>query len=122
MTKDKNMKDKGLKRLIARVGEDRIFHLIELQKVDRMCTNSLADVDFFEDRIIDITGILDNHEAYEKNHLAIDGYDIINLAYGKGEIIGDILDYLMEKVLSNPELNNKEKLIELVNNKYKLKD
>lgn len=118
MTKSRDMKDKGLKRLISRVGEDRIFHLMELQKVDRMCTNPLADVDFFEDRIIDITRILDNHEAYEKNHLAIDGYDIINLGYGQGEIIGNILDYLMEKVISNPEFNTKEKLIELVNNKY----
>lgn len=122
MTKSKNMKDKGLKRLISRVGEERIFKLIELQKADRMCTNSWADVDFFEDRIIDINRILDNHEAYEKNQLAIDGYDIINLGYGQGKIVGNILDYLMEKVISNPELNTKEKLIELVNNKYKLKD
>lgn len=119
MTKSRDMKDKGLKRLISRVGEDRIFHLMELQKVDRMCTNPSADVDFFEDRIIDITRILDNHEAYEKNHLAIDGYDIINLGYNQGKNIGEILDFLMEKVLSNPELNNKEKLIKLVKNKYK---
>ncbi|NLY45532.1 MAG: CCA tRNA nucleotidyltransferase [Tissierella sp.] len=120
MTKSRDMKDKGLKRLISRVGEHRIFHLMELQKIDRMCTNPLADVDFFEERITNITRILDNHEAYEKNHLAIDGYDIINLGYVQGNIIGEILDYLMEKVLSNPELNNKEKLIELVKNKYKL--
>lgn len=118
MTKAKDMKDKGIKRLIARVGENRIFYLMELQKADRMCTSSLADIDFFQDRIHDITRILDNHEAYEKNHLAIDGYDIINLGYNQGKIIGNILDYLMEEVLSNPELNNKEKLIELVKNKY----
>lgn len=120
MTKGKDMKDKGLKRLISRVGEDRIFHLMELQKADRMCTSSLADIAFFQDRINDITRILDNHEAYEKNHLAIDGYDIINLGYHQGKIIGEILDYLMEEVLSDPELNNKDRLIELVKNKYKL--
>lgn len=118
MTKAKDMKDKGIKRLIGRVGEDRIFHLMELQKADRMCTSSLADVDFFQSRIDTISRILDNHEAYEKNHLAIDGYDIINLGYNQGKIIGEILDYLMEEVLSNPELNNKEELMKLVKNKY----
>lgn len=118
MTKSKDMKDKGLKRLISRVGEERIFHLIELQKSDRMCTNRFADVNLFEDRINDITRILDNKQAYEKKHLEIDGYDIINLGYGQGKIVGDILDYLMEKVLSNPELNEKEKLIEIVKNKF----
>ena len=118
MTKSKDMKDKGLKKLISRVGEERIFHLIELQKSDRMCTNRFADGDLFEVRIKDIIRILDNKQAYEKNHLEIDGYDIINLGYDRGKIVGDILDYLMEKVLSNPELNEKEKLIELVKNKF----
>lgn len=118
MTKSKDMKDKGLKRLISRVGEDRIFQLMDLQKADRACTNTTADVDYFENRILDIRRILDSHEAYEKNQLAIDGYDIINLGYKQGKIIGEILNYLLEKVISNPEFNNKEKLIELVKDKY----
>lgn len=122
MTKSRDMKDKGLKRLITRVGEKRIFHLLELQKIDRMCTNSLADISFFEEKKEDVIRILESHQAYEKKQLEIDGYDIINLGYKQGKILGDILDYLMERVLDDPTLNHKEKLIELVKNKYKLND
>lgn len=122
MTKSKSMKDKGLKRLISRVGEKRIFQLLELQISDRMCSNNSADVEFLEERKKDIKRILDNNEPYEKNQLEIDGNDILNLGYEQGKIIGDILDYLMEIVLIAPELNNKEKLIELIKNKYKVNE
>ena len=122
MTKGRSMKAKGLKRLISRVGENMIIQLMDLQISDRMCTNILADVEFLENRKKDILQILDRNEPYEKKQLAIDGNDILNLGYEQGIIIGDILDYLMEKVISNSELNNKEKLIELIRNKYKLND
>lgn len=118
MTKSRDMKDKGLKRLISRVGEDRIFNLMNLQRADRACTNSSADVDYFKERILHIRRILNNDEVYEKEQLAINGYDIINLGYDQGKIVGEILDYLLEQVLSNPEFNEKEKLIELIKNKY----
>ncbi len=122
MTKSRGMKDKGLKRLISRVGEDMILKLIDLQISDRMCTNRYADVEFLYDRLDDIQRILDSREPYAKKHLAIDGHDIINLGYKKGKIIGDILNYLMEAVIKDPKLNNKEKLIEIIKNKYKLDD
>ncbi|MDR7870652.1 MAG: CCA tRNA nucleotidyltransferase [Tissierellaceae bacterium] len=122
MSKSRSMKDKGIKRLISRVGEERIFKLMELQIADRVCTNKDADIDFLVERKGEIQRILDNNEPYQKKHLAIDGYDIINLGYKRGKNIGEILDYLMEKVLINPKLNNKEKLTELVKNKYRISD
>ncbi|NLN15332.1 MAG: HD domain-containing protein [Tissierellia bacterium] len=120
MTKSRNMKDRGLKRLIGRVGQERIFQLMDLQIADRMCTNSQADVDFLNERKKEIQRILNKQEPFEKKHLKIDGYDIISLGYKEGKLIGEILDYLLEKVIEDPQLNHKEKLIELVLKKFKL--
>ncbi|HZJ99345.1 MAG TPA: CCA tRNA nucleotidyltransferase [Tissierellaceae bacterium] len=122
MTKSRGMKEKGLKRLIGRLGEDRIFKLMELQIVDRSCTNRQADVEYLVNRQDEIQRIIDGNEPYEKKHLAIDGNDIIDLGYAQGKIIGETLDYLLEKVIKNPDLNNKEKLLELANDKYSQKE
>ena len=119
MTHHNKYKDKGLKRLINRVGKERIFNLIELQKSDRICSSKDVNIDFLFQREKEIKRILESKEPYEKKHLAIDGHDIINLGYIQGELIGIILDYLMEKVIDDPDLNNKEKLIEITLNKFK---
>ena len=93
---------------------------MDLQIADRMCTNSQADVDFLNERKKEIQRILNKQEPFEKKHLKIDCYDIISLGYKEGKLIGEILDYLLEKVIEDPQLNHKEKLIELVLKKFKL--
>lgn len=114
MTHHANYKDKGLKRLIRRVGKDNIFNLIDLQKADKMCSNPQADITLLNNREKQIKRILDSKEPYEKKQLAIDGSDILKLGYKEGKIIGEILDYLMEKVLEEPRLNNKDDLLRLI--------
>ena len=120
MTQHSNLKEKGLKRLLAALGEDEIFTLFELQKADRSCSNEEADIKDLLEREEKIKNIIENNEAYEKNQLAINGYDVVELGYKEGKIIGEILDYLLEKVLEKPELNEKEKLIEMIKEKFKL--
>ncbi|HLR21457.1 MAG TPA: HD domain-containing protein [Tissierellaceae bacterium] len=119
MTHHNNYKDRGLKRLIKRVGKDNIFNLIELQKSDRMCSSKDRNIDFLIERKDRIRKILEDNEVYEKKQLAITGYDIIELGYSQGKIIGDILDYLTEKVIDNPELNNKEELNKIILREYR---
>lgn len=119
MSSHNDMKDKGIKRQINRVGKEDIFNLLELQKADRLCSNDNADITFLLEREEEIHRILDENEPYEKNHLNIDGNDIIDLDFKEGKIIGEILAYLLEKVMENPELNEKEKLIEMAKEKFK---
>jgi tRNA nucleotidyltransferase (CCA-adding enzyme) len=45
--------------------------------------------------------------------LAVDGYVMMDLGL-KGKQVGDALQYLMEKVLDDPSLNEKEKLIDII--------
>lgn len=120
MTQHANLKEKGLKKLLSIFGEDEIFTLLELQKADRSCSNEEADIKDLLEREGKIKDIIENKEVYEKNQLAINGYDVIELGYKQGKIIGEILDYLLEKVLEKPELNDKKKLIEIIKEKFKL--
>lgn len=116
-----NMKDKGIKRQLRRVGEEDIFDLFDLKKADMKCKDGKKDVGILLEQEERIRRILNSNEPYHKNHLNINGNDIISLGYEENKAIGEILDYLMEKVLENPKLNEKDKLIEMairkVNNK-----
>lgn len=120
MTQHDNFKDKGLKRLIAKVGEEEIFTLLELQKADMLCSNENANIEDLLDREDKIEDIINKKEVYEKKQLAIDGNDVIELGYKQGELIGKVLDYLLEQVLENPELNHREILIGIVKENFEL--
>ncbi|MBU5439967.1 HD domain-containing protein [Tissierella sp. MSJ-40] len=121
MTQHANYKEKGLKKLIARVGEDEIFNLLALQKADRSCSNEKADISSLLERENKIKDILYNKEAYNINQLDLDGRDILELGYKEGKIIGEILDYLLEQVMEKPDLNKKDLLIKNTLKKFPLK-
>lgn len=117
MTAYNNYSYKGLKRLINRVGKDRIFKLIELQKSDKLCSAGDNDIGYLIEREEKIKKILESDEAIEKKQLAINGHDLIRAGFPQNKIIGEILDYLVNRVIEEPKLNTKEKLLEIVREK-----
>jgi len=55
--------------------------------------------------------------AFSVKDLKISGYDVMEtLNIKPGNLVGSILKILFDKVLDNPELNNKEKLLEILRN------
>lgn len=113
-----NFSDKGVKRLIRRVGEKNIFNLFLLQKSDRKCSKAgalLNDIEELEGKVI---RALEKEEAFDIRHLKINGNDLINLGYKEGKIIGDILEYLLNVVIEDPSKNNKKILEKLAISKY----
>lgn len=118
MTQHDNYGEKGLKRLLSKVGEEDIFNLIELQKADRLCSSVDPNINHLLEREEKIKSIIEERQAYEKNQLAIDGKDVIELGYEQGKIIGEILDYLLERVMEDSELNKKEKLVQIIKEKF----
>lgn len=113
------IKDKGLKRLINRIGEDEIFYLLNLKEADRLCSNNHEDIESLLSIKATVQRIFIEDQVYEKKQLEIDGKDLIELGYKQGKQIGEILDFLLEKVLEDPELNKKELLIELIHENFK---
>ena len=51
-------------------------------------------------------------EAYSLKHLAVTGNDIMALGIN-GREIGKVMNELLDKVIQNPEINSKEKLLQL---------
>jgi tRNA nucleotidyltransferase (CCA-adding enzyme) len=103
--------DKGLRRLIRRVGLDLIFDLLDLRRADVAAQGmggKTDDVDDFERRIREE---IDRKPPFGLRDLAISGSDIMAfLDIPPGPVVGRILDHLMEKVLDQPEDNTRETL------------
>ena len=105
--------DKGLRRLIKSVGQDLIFDLLDLRRADveaQGMGGTTEDVDQFE---TDIREELDRQPPFSVKDLAINGNDVMEIFnLSQSPQIGDVLNYLMEKVLDVPEDNTRETLIE----------
>ena len=107
--------DSEIKRLLNRVGINNIFILYDLQRAD---INSLWDpipflakVDYISDRT---KSILENNEPLTIKDLGINGSILIKeLNLKPGKILGELLNYLLEKVLDDSSLNSKDELITL---------
>ncbi len=118
MTQHENFSEKGLKRLVRRVGEKNIINLFSLQKADRQCSNKNASIDNIIDLEKRVKKIIEEKEAFDIKHLKINGNDLIDLGYEEGKIIGDILEYLLEIVIEDPSKNKNEILKKIVLDKY----
>ncbi|MDV4151685.1 CCA tRNA nucleotidyltransferase [Clostridium sp. AL.422] len=104
-----------IKKLINSVGKDSIYLLFKLQRADITSLNNpepfLKKVSYNEYLVRDI---LQNNEPLTIKDLKITGEDLINILDIKpGKLIGETLNYLLEKVLEDSNQNSKELLIEL---------
>lgn len=59
--------------------------------------------------------IIKTHEPYKISHLDISGKDITSLGFG-GKEVGEKLDFLLNEVIKNPDLNTQTKLLNLICN------
>ncbi len=106
--------DKGVRRLIRRLGADLIFDLLDLRRADVVAQGrggTTDDVDELEARIREE---ISRKRPFGLRDLAIDGNDLMDhLQVPPGPIIGKILNHLLELVLDDPERNTREALLQL---------
>lgn len=107
-----DMGDRGLRRLIRAVGPDQMGDLLDLRRADvhgQGMGGSTDDVDVFERRV---QAEISARRPFSRSDLAIDGHALMNeLAVPSGPRLGRILDYLLERVLDEPEQNRRETLL-----------
>jgi putative nucleotidyltransferase with HDIG domain len=88
--------DKGLRRLIKRVGKELIFDLLDLRRADVIAQGmggKTDDVDQFEQ---DIRDEFDRQPPFGLGDLAIDGKDIMNMfKLEQSPKIGEVLSFLI---------------------------
>jgi len=52
-------------------------------------------------------------DAVTRGALAVDGHDLLVLGVPPGPRVGEALDYLLERVLDDPSLNTRDRLLAL---------
>lgn len=110
-----NISELSIKRLIRRVGPDNIDRLFELQLAD-IKGSSLTSRD--PKRIKKIRSkcfeVLSRREPLTVHDLDINGYDLLALGFPPGKKIGEAMEYLLDQVIDNPSLNQKDMLIAML--------
>jgi putative nucleotidyltransferase with HDIG domain len=111
--------DAAVRRFVIRAGEENLSDLFALRRAD---IYGMAGREPNWDTLLPlhnrIEEVLARSRALSLKDLAISGSDLISLGIPPGKTIGIILNDLLESVLEDPDLNTKEKLMEIVRRKW----
>lgn len=102
--------DEDIRWSLHRIGADLFCDYIEILKSDKKNVNILDKIDTIENRY---SLILKENHAYEISMLDITGKDLMDIGISKGPKIGEVLEFLLKKVIENPLINEKSILLSL---------
>lgn len=109
--------DGAIRRFIAKLGVEYIDDIIRLKYADRKgnpnkgCGEFILSTNLKRHAI----KILEEDSAFKITDLAINGSEVMELlSVPAGPGVGKVLKALLEEVLDNPSLNNKEALSEMI--------
>ena len=116
----KEPSDTSVKRLINRVGVELVCDLFALQRADALGSRypkiRLEEIHKVEEKTL---AILESKVPLSIKDLAVKGGDLMSeFSLKSGEGIGDMLKFLLDRVLENPQFNSKEKLIDIIYDEY----
>jgi len=114
--KDISIKEKGVKRFINNVGKERLDDIFKLNIADIKGKADMRSIDKVYNLQKKCKEILEKQEPLSIKDLKINGNDIIKTGVKEGRKVGEVLQYLLEKVLENPALNNRKDLLEITKN------
>jgi len=105
------MGDRGIRRLVLRVGSDRMEELLALRQADVLATGAQAALQAeaalasFRTRL---KGIMERGEVLGIGDLAVDGHDVMRIAgLSPGPEVGRILRALHQEVVADPSRNSR---------------
>ena len=112
-----NIDEIFVKKMLNRFGEEDLYRYLEVVEADRRThNNDVCNLEDLEQIKTILKKIQETKPPLSMKDLKISGKDLLKVGVPKGKIIGEILDYLMEKVLEDENLNNYETLINLAIN------
>ena len=105
-----------IKKFINRVGIDNLENLYCLRVADIKGSKNKdqSKIDNVTFLISECHKIIAEKQPLTVKDLAINGNDLMELGIKQGVKMGQILNNLLEKVLENPELNDKEVLLNMI--------
>ena len=109
--------DAAVRRFIKRVGPERVDPLLRLGNADALGKGRNVEEELVA--LKELRGRIDKSieegNALTTQDLAIGGKDVIeHLEGGAGPIVGEILRTLLDRVIEDPSLNTRDKLMPMV--------
>lgn len=107
--------EKALRRFIAKVGPDLVLSLMEVRKADIIGLGPQGKRRLWPWNILRnrISAMLEAEEVFSLRDLALDGNDLIeHFQLAPGPLIGQILDQLLDAVISEEVTNERRALLE----------
>ncbi|MBM7836343.1 CCA tRNA nucleotidyltransferase [Clostridium sardiniense] len=113
-------KKKSIRKLLSEIGEDNFKDLLKIKRADIFGQNKEylnVRLDELAEIRLKLDEVIEQQECFTIKDLAINGRDLIDLGVAEGKEIGEYLNCCLERVLEDPNLNNKSDLIKACNNK-----
>jgi tRNA nucleotidyltransferase (CCA-adding enzyme) len=109
--------DAAVRRWIRRVTRDRVEDLYALNRADVLGKGRdvAADLEALEKLKVRVAGVLEAKDALSVRELTVDGKDVMReLGVPPSRRVGEVLENLLEKVVEDPSLNERETLFSLI--------
>ena len=112
--------DAAVRRFVARVGEEYLPDLLALRRSDQIGTCGRRDVSpslsALQDRI---EGVFAHAKVLRIKDLPVDGNDVMGeLGLPPGPIVGIVLAELLDAVIADPDMNEREQLLGMARRFY----
>jgi poly(A) polymerase/tRNA nucleotidyltransferase (CCA-adding enzyme) len=111
----KKWTDSAVRRFIARVGEENIDDLFALRIADATANPQSVfqpeEIELLQKRISEVRA---KDMALRVSDLDINGHDLMEMGVKAGPEMGQFLRKLLDEVIEDPALNEKETLMEMV--------
>ncbi|HHT98412.1 MAG TPA: CCA tRNA nucleotidyltransferase [Clostridiales bacterium] len=107
---------RNMRKAVSKIGKKYMELLFEVNYADNMAKNEkyidemIADLDQAERLYREI---IDKNECTDLKSLKITGKDLVDSGFKQGKVIGNTLNTLLGMVINEPNLNNKETLLNL---------
>jgi tRNA nucleotidyltransferase (CCA-adding enzyme) len=106
--------DAAVRRWIRRVGEEHVWDLYRLHLADWRGNRNRGSERPLVERFRRVRAVLATRDALSVGDLAIGGEDLIALGLSPGPVFGEVLAAVLERVVEDPTLNSRERLLALV--------
>ncbi|NMB46600.1 MAG: CCA tRNA nucleotidyltransferase [Firmicutes bacterium] len=110
--------DKALRRFIRKVGKENVLDLMEIRRADILALGRQATWagwthwETLRERLVEV---MDSDATFAVSDLAVSGHDVMAaLDLPPGPAVGAVLEWLLEKVLDDPQLNQRTRLLKLM--------
>jgi len=111
-----NWSDAAVRRFIRRIGGvENVKDLFAIRRADAEAMEQVAGLDYLKELEARIQKVIEEENALHVSDLKISGEDVMReLKILPGPKVGEVLGALLEKVLDDPSLNDRNKLLEMI--------